>query len=175
MGDIQKESSRFDVLISIDKAQSKIEKGMVASGFILVTVILFINILYSFIKGSTLPWASEISQYIMVWVIFIGASILMRATEHVTMSLITRFISKKAVLYLDIFIYTVVSVFLFYLAYIGWNMTVDVYETGQSMVTVNFTMAWVYLSFPVGVLLMAINALKVVVIKSSKAIGGEIN
>jgi TRAP-type C4-dicarboxylate transport system permease small subunit len=110
----------------------------------------------------------------MVWVIFIGASVLMRATGHVTMDFIVRFLSKKAALYLDIFIYAVVGVFLFYLAYIGWNMTLDVYRTGQSMINVSVSMAWVYLSYPVGVLLMAINALKVVVIKLREASGGKI-
>jgi C4-dicarboxylate transporter DctQ subunit len=175
MGDTRNESSKFKVLISLDKAQSKLEKLVVSIGLILVTSLLFINIIYSFIKGSTLPWASEFAQYIMVWVVFIGASTLMRTAGHVTMDLIARFLSKKAMLYLDMFVYTVVSVFLFYLAYIGWDMTLDVYRTGQTMINIALSMAWVYLAFPVGVLLMAINALKVVVINSRKAVGGEIN
>ena len=144
--------SKFKALILLDKAQSKLEKLLVSAGLILVTSLLFINIIYSFIKGSTLPWASEFAQYIMVWVVFIGASTLMRTTGHVTMDLIARFLSEKAMSYLDMFVYTVVSVFLFYLAYIGWNMTLDVYRTGQTMINVGLSMAWVYLSFPVGVL-----------------------
>ncbi|HHV65981.1 MAG TPA: TRAP transporter small permease [Peptococcaceae bacterium] len=175
MGDIQKDSSKYTVLTLIDQTQTKIEKALVSIGLILVTSLLFINIMYSFVKGSTIPWASEISQYIMVWVVFIGASTLMRKAGHVTMDLIARFLSQKAILYLDMFIYTVVSIFLFYLAYIGLNMTLDVYRTGQTMINVSLSMAWVYLSFPVGVLLMAINALKIVVINSRKAVGGEIN
>lgn len=169
------DSSRFHTLAVLDKTQTRIEKAIVASGLMLATLILFINILYSVFTGSTLPWASEVAQYIMVWVVFIGTSILMRATEHVTMDLITRVLSKKAELYLDIFIYTVVGIFLFYLTYLGSAMTLDVYRTGQSMININISMAWVYLSFPVGVLLMAFNAFKVVAIKLSKVVGGEVN
>jgi C4-dicarboxylate transporter DctQ subunit len=175
MGDIQKESSKYKVLTLIDQTQTKIEKALVSIGLILVTSLLFINIIHSFVKGSTIPWASEISQYIMVWVVFIGASTLMRTTGHVTMDLLARFLSPKVVVYLDIIIYAVVSIFLFYLAFIGWNMTLDVYRTGQTMINVSLSMAWVYLSFPIGVLLMAINALKVVVINSRKAVWGETN
>ncbi|ACL19840.1 Tripartite ATP-independent periplasmic transporter DctQ component [Desulfitobacterium hafniense DCB-2] len=175
MGDTVKDSSRFQALISLDTIQTKLEKTVVSLGMISATLILFINILYSAVSGSTLPWAAEITQYIMVWVIFIGASLLMRSTGHVTMDLIARFIPKKTVLYLDIFIYAVVCAFLTYLVYIGWNMTLDVYSTGQTMTTLNASMVWVYLGFPVGVLLMAINALKLVVIKLRQAIGGEIN
>lgn len=173
MGDIHIDSSKYKILILLDKTQTKIEKGIVSLGLIVVTLILFINILYSFLSRSTLPWASELSQYIMVWVIFIGASVLMRAAGHVTMDFIVRFLSRKAALYLDIFIYAVAGVFLVYLACIGWNMTVDVYRTGQTMITVPLSMAWVYLSYPVGVLLMAINALKLVVLKLREANGGE--
>ncbi|AGA68041.1 TRAP-type C4-dicarboxylate transport system, small permease component [Desulfitobacterium dichloroeliminans LMG P-21439] len=174
MGDTAKDTSKYKVLITLDNLQTKIEKGVVSLGLIFATLILFLNILYSAIAGTTVPWASEITQYIMVWVIFIGASLLMRSTGHVTMDLIARFISKKVVLYLDVFIYTIVCVFLAYLSYIGWNMTLDVYMTGQSMSTINASMAWVYLGFPVGVFLMAINALKLVAIKLRQAMRGEI-
>jgi len=173
MEDTQRDFSKLRILNWLDEAQSKIEKVLISLGMILVTAILFINIVYNFITDSTLPWASELSQYIMVWVVFIGASALMRATEHVTMDLIMRILPKKGVPYLDVFVYSVVFIFLLYLMYIGWNMTVEVYNTGQTMSTMGFSMAWVYLSFPVGMFLMAINSLKVVAIKLTKIVRGE--
>ena len=175
MDGLNKASSKFKAFILLDRIQTKIEQGFVSLGLILLTLMLLASILSNLFTGSTLPWASELSQYIMIWVVFIGASILIRSSGHVNMDLLIRFLPDKAKLYLEIFIYLVVFVFLSYLTYVGWNMTSEVYSNGQTMAYVNMPMAWAYLSYPIGFFLMAINSLKIVIIKLRTAIGGEVN
>lgn len=161
--------SNIPLLRLLDKIQSTFERTMASTGLILATLILVVSRIYAIISGYPILWASELSRYVMVWTVFIGASALMRLTQHVRLDFFLRRMSKKAEAFIEMFIYLVAGVFLLYVTYVGWNTTSDVFKSHETIFYTRVSQGWVYLGFPVGVFLMAINAFKIFMLKRRAA------
>lgn len=64
---------------------------------------------------------------------------------------------------MTIFIITFLCIL--YFIYIGWAMTTEIFSKGQTGSNLKISMGWVYLSFPVGMMLAAINSVKIIMVK----------
>ncbi len=62
----------------------------------LMTVLLFLQVLFRFVLNLPLAWVEEISLYSMVWLCYFGGSLAIKKREHLKMEIITNFLKPKA-------------------------------------------------------------------------------
>lgn len=102
------------------------------------------------------PWSEELARYLMVWCIFIGAGVASRDGDLIAVeSLVDAW--KSYGWALKACSYVVTLVFLVYGVWLGWRWVQ--FGMGESSTVMDIPLGWVYLSLPVGFLLMVVNML----------------
>lgn len=68
----------------------------VAVAFLLVTVTIVIaNVVSRYVLHVSLTWSAELARYGMVWMAMLGATVLVRRDQHLTVDLIDRLVGAR--------------------------------------------------------------------------------
>lgn len=63
--------------------------------FIVMTLIVFMQVIFRYVFRNSLTWSEEIARYMLVWIIFIGAGYVLGQGAHVNLDILfTRFPGK---------------------------------------------------------------------------------
>jgi C4-dicarboxylate transporter DctQ subunit len=126
---------------------------MMAVMTVTVIVQVFLRYLFSF----SLSWSEEVARYLMIWVSFLGGSLALQKGLHIGVELLMVRISPERRKWISIFSKMLILTFLIFLTIGGIKITWAVRD--QRSPALLFSMAYAYLSAPVGGLLMAIQAI----------------
>lgn len=131
----------------------------IACGIMLtiIAISLFTNVIGRYILRQSLPWAEEVSRYLIIWVAMLVTNILIKQNELICVDFFDMYWPKKLIRYRD-FTYRVLMVFMFsLLIYQGWIMALD----GRivKIASMKVSWFWPYLSVPVGCSLMLVQLL----------------
>ncbi|WP_102349696.1 TRAP transporter small permease [Bacillus sp. Marseille-P3661] len=63
-------------------------RGTITIFLAIMTVVLTIQIVARFVFQSGTIWSDELSRYLMVWMVFLGAAVLTKNGGHITVSII---------------------------------------------------------------------------------------
>lgn len=149
---------------SIDRILINFERIVVGMGLLLITGIIFINVVFRHVLGEPFVWAEELTRYILVWITFIGGSMCVRNASHVTMDVVFNRLPEKIKKYLFLIINLMGTGISLFLMFYGINMVLDLMKTGQISPTIEIPMYWVYIGVPLGSFLMAKNFLHLFII-----------
>jgi TRAP-type C4-dicarboxylate transport system permease small subunit len=108
--------------------------------------------------GYSIPWITEVSVILFSWLIFIGAGVITRTNSHISLDvLIERFPQKirQILKIVNVFLMLIVA---FVMIYFGGKHALFVGKY-QKTVYLNISLFYLYISVPVGGVLLAINAL----------------
>lgn len=132
--------------------------------------LLFVQIMLRMVLGITLSWSEELSRFAFVWFVFLGASHAARLFAHNRVVIQFRWAPKRAVYYIE----AVADV-----VWIGFNLVIVWKSIGliRSMMeftyyspTLNWSMAYVYMIFPISFILMTIRIIQVNYLKLVKGV-----
>ncbi len=127
-------------------------------------------VLFAFIVGSmgfqivlrNLEWTNEILRYVNIWVIFLGAGLAVKHSEHLEMTfLCEKLFGKTGRTFLRNVRLVIVILFLIVIAVAGIFKTVSA-ATLQAQ-AFPISIGWFYLAIPVGCLLMVMDYLLILV------------
>jgi C4-dicarboxylate transporter DctQ subunit len=129
----------------------KILVGAIMTG---TAFVLFVNVVLRYVFHYGISWAEEVTRYIMLWTVFIGAGVISREGTHVSMEAFFNIWPEKfkriGFLAINIFcIVTIVAIFFF-----GMGIVKMVIETGQTSEAAFIPMWLIYGAFPIGSILM---------------------
>jgi C4-dicarboxylate transporter DctQ subunit len=129
----------------------KILVGAIMTG---TAFVLFVNVVLRYVFHYGMSWAEEVTRYIMLWTVFIGAGVISREGTHVSMEAFFNIWPEKfkriGFLAINIFcIATIVAIFFF-----GMGIVKMVIETGQTSEAAFIPMWLIYGAFPIGSILM---------------------
>jgi len=110
-----------------------------------------------YVLNYPLGWTEELVRYVFIWSIFWGAAIVMRHREHVSVELFHKFLSPAARRALNIFNNLCILVFLGFI--LPPAVRYAIYAHRLKAVVTEVPMFFVYISLPMGGLLMAIHCL----------------
>jgi len=82
-------------MFKLNQYLTSLEKIIVNTLLLTVTLILFINVILRLL-GLSVQWAEEFARYGIVWVTFIGTSICVYKGAHIGVDAITMILNKKA-------------------------------------------------------------------------------
>ena len=85
----------MNLLVRLNQISDKMEKAFLAGAIIVCSLLLFVNVVLRYIFLAPIYWAEELVRYLMVWMIFIGASQVTLWGGHVAVDIVPRVLSKK--------------------------------------------------------------------------------
>lgn len=103
-----------------------------------------------------LAWIEEATLIALAWVVFLGLGLALERGRHITMSAFLGRIRGPAKAWIVGAINLVGLLFSLYIAKIGVDITVFVYNSGQVSPTLNLSVIWLYGAIPVGFALLAL-------------------
>lgn len=121
-----------------------------------MTVVVIIGVFYRYVLGDALSWTEEMARYVMIWMCFLAASVLVREGGHIGISIL-RDMAPPAGKTVFLVVADIASIAFLLM----WGViSVESYEIVKYDISpgVNITLGWVFASQPVCALLMLIQA-----------------
>src|SRR5258706_12716479 len=76
------------MLAAADRLLSRAEEIFVGAAMAFSAVLLFVNVVLRYWFLSPIAWAEELSLYLVVWMVFVGASVATRTRGHIAIDLL---------------------------------------------------------------------------------------
>jgi C4-dicarboxylate transporter, DctQ subunit len=144
----------------LNQISDRFEKAFLAGALIVCSLLLFVNVILRYVFLAPIYWAEEFVRYLMVWMIFIGASQVTLWGGHVAVDIVPRALSKRGNAVLAIIVNVVCILFCLVLAYLSLKQVLRVMRAGQISPALEIPMWIAYLSIPAGTILMLIRFLQ---------------
>jgi C4-dicarboxylate transporter DctQ subunit len=146
----------MNFLSRLDQISNRLEKAFLAGAIIVCSLLLFVNVVMRYVFLLPIYWAEEFVRYLMVWMIFIGASQVTLWGGHVAVDIVPRLLSKKGNAVLAFLVNVICILFCVLLAYLSIKQMMRVMRAGQISPALEIPMWIAYLSIPAGTILMLI-------------------
>lgn len=145
---------------------AKVEKLFVAANrwaLILIlaamSVIVFANVVLRYLTNFSLVWAEEVARYLMIWMTFLGAGLVLRFGGHVAVDNLHHFLGLRAARVLRAMLAVLLIAFFAAMAWEGIRyMNAARFQTTPAT---GISYAYVYAVFPIGFGLLIVHALLV--------------
>lgn len=151
----------MNAILKIGKIFDLFEKALnlilqVLLGTIVVTISYSVLMRYVFSRPPV--WAEELSRFIFIWVVMLGAILVTREQSHIEFTILFDRFPKKVKPVVKTIIHLLILSFCWVMVREGWNIYPIVAEAASP--TFGISMGWLYLSIPVGGMLMGIFTLE---------------
>ncbi len=140
----------------LNDTTDKVEKAFLAGIIIFTSLLLFVNVVLRYLFLMPLFWAEELVRYLMVWLVFIGASQVTSWGGHIAVDILPRFLSKRGNLILAFAVNMVCVAFCIALAYYSFEQMLRVKNAHQLSPAMELPMWLAYAAIPIGTLMMLI-------------------
>lgn len=122
--------------------------------------LLFVNVVLRYIFRDPIPWAEEVSIYLIVWIVFVGGSVAVRTRGHIAIDLLPLMLSPANRRRLAIGVAVVMAAFFAVFFYYSGAHTLRIRAGGQVMPVLQAPMWLTYLAMPVGSFLMGLRTVQ---------------
>jgi len=140
---------------SFERVIVTVNRWIVISMMAVMATLVFMNVVSRYIFNHSIIWAEEVSQYLMVWVAFLGAGLALRQGRHVAIEILqdrlpsrARRMTRHLVALLLILFMGILIVLGFQFARFAWD---------QETPVLNIPLGIPYLAVPIGALLLLIH------------------
>ena len=145
-----------------------VEKHLSIFLFLAMLLVLTIQIISRYFLSIAIPWTEEVSRWLYIYIVFIGASEAVSRRDHIAVDIVPNRLSNKANLILDILIHGMFSVISLIVVYRGYLFAERMDRLGS--VTMDVQMSVLYAAVPLGFSLIFIKSILNMVISLSKLI-----
>ena len=83
----------MNFLYRLDEKVSRVEKVLIAALLTVMILLAFLQIVLRNFFATGIDWGDSLVRYLVVWVGFIGAAIAVRENKHITIDILSRWIS----------------------------------------------------------------------------------
>lgn len=143
------------ILDIIDKNTERIENIVMSSGLLIISAIVFSNVIARYFFQSSFNWSEELARYIIVWVTFFGISSCARYDTHVNVDLLPNLLKGSAKFIHQVVIRLISLGLSVYMVYISTGFTRLQFASGNKSVAVAVPIWLIYLATCIGFSLMS--------------------
>lgn len=157
------------------KVLKKIDSVIEAATTVICTIlfasiigIAFVAVIFRYVINDPLMWSEEVIRFMAIWMILLGSSLTMRLDEHTSIDFVPTFFLKsgksKAIHLVITRAVCAIALIVFF------PYSIELMEKmGTSLgAATRLPMKYVYLAFPVGVILTVIGTIKMIPEKSKE-------
>jgi TRAP-type C4-dicarboxylate transport system permease small subunit len=123
-----------------------------------LAIIGFTTVVFRYGLEASLFWGDEFLRYLSVWLVFLGAALATRHRALITVDIFTQPLPHRLREYLAAGVATVSTLFLVALAYISLELVRR--SVGAVSASMAIPLEYMYLVFPIGLGLMALNMVR---------------
>jgi TRAP-type C4-dicarboxylate transport system permease small subunit len=146
-----------DIPARVSKVVTKIEEACLAWGILGIAALTIANVVGRTLFGTSLASAEELSQFLMVFVTFLGLGYAAGKGRHIRMTAIYDALPLKLKKAVRLFITGSTAILLFYLAYLGLRYSFGtVRDLGSLSPALQVPLWLIYLAAPTGFVLAGI-------------------
>ncbi|WP_249777615.1 TRAP transporter small permease [Paenalkalicoccus suaedae] len=139
------------------KTLARIEEAFIAITLLVVTTVLFVNIVLRYGFSANRSWAEELIRYGMIWIAFVGGAVCFRRGAHVGVDFILSFVKGRGQLLIGILVNVASIIFMGFLFKYGMDLIIFTQGTGQITPSLQIPLFYIYLAIPVGAALSIIH------------------
>jgi len=122
-----------------------------------MTTLVFVNVVARYVFNFSIIWAEEVSQYLMIWIAYLGAGLALREGRHVAVEMLQDRLPGMLGRRVRMVVGGLVLVFLGVVTMLGIQFVVFVWN--QETPVLNISLGIPSLAIPVGTLLFAMHLL----------------
>lgn len=116
-----------------------------------MTIVVGSQVVLRYVFDSPLPWGEEVTRYMFVYLIFLGAASGIHYGIHVSIDVLVRRLPGRSGQYVDVAARAVVALFLVFLFWYGLQLSLR--TMGQDSPALGIPIGLAYLAIPLGALL----------------------
>ncbi|MFH1933057.1 MAG: TRAP transporter small permease [Pseudomonadota bacterium] len=138
-----------------------------------ITVDIILGVFFRYVLNRSLQWSEEAGVYAMIWMVFLGSALLMRNSEHISITALVRRLPLQVKVGITLFSHVIGTIFLILVAYYGikvFNSPVHAFSH-----SCGFSTKWVKFAIPVGSILMLVESIHLLVVELSHLLKGNTN
>ncbi|MGI9520534.1 MAG: TRAP transporter small permease [Hyphomicrobiaceae bacterium] len=137
-----------------------------------IAIIVAAGVFFRYVLNDSLSWAEELSKFCMLWMVFVGSPIALRAGNHIAIEVLPSFLPERLEAILKAAVMAVVIVFLAVLAWNSWGFAWNG-RTQTAIAIGDVSMFWIFVSIPVGSTSMLLVAIQLFLEHLVRVAGGE--
>ena len=119
-----------------------------------ITVDIFVGVFSRYVLNDAIAWYEESAKYLMLWMVFVASPLVLMQGGHISLDILTKHLPIRLQRLNSVFIYSLLIFFLFILTREGWGLASN--ASVQQPTSIDISFFWVYLSIPVGGLIMGL-------------------
>jgi C4-dicarboxylate transporter DctQ subunit len=150
-------NSLVRALTRFDHILAKGEAAVLIALVVVMTVVVFLQVVYRYVLTQPLHWSEELARYLFVWLSILGASLGLQKRGHFGLDVFSRMLPKQTKRYMEFLIYLLTGVVILVILIQG--ITLVQKTVLQESPAMGISMSWAYACLPVGAALMAIHLL----------------
>jgi len=123
-----------------------------------LTIVGFTTVIFRYVLHSSLFWGDEFLRYLQIWLVFLSAALAVRHRALITVDIFTQPLSHRVREFTAAAVSGVSTIFLLVLVYFSLELVRR--SAGVVSASMGIPMELMYLVFPIGLGLMALNTLR---------------
>ena len=145
----------FRALTRIDHILAKAEAAVLITLVAVMTVVVFLQVVYRYVLTQPLHWSEELARYLFVWLSLLGATLGLQKRGHFGLDFFYRMLPQKRRRFLQFVIYLLMGGVLLVILIQGIKL-VQITAVQESP-AMGISMGWAYGCLPVAAALMTIH------------------
>lgn len=150
----------MDKVIKVIDSVNKAIKVVLAASLGVMSIVIVAQVILRYFFHHTFTWAEELSRYLMVLAVFLGAALAIRTQSLIAVEVLAENISNRMRRVLKVFVYTLCIVFFIILLVVSIKMVGDV--SRQLSPALQIKMSIPYMAIPIGAVALIMNSIAVI-------------
>lgn len=152
-----------------EKKKQPIEAYICAGLLFALVVVVGVEVVARYIFQSSFSWSNELARFIFIWFTFIGGSYAVVLNAHIVIEALHTLFPEKIRPGLELVGDIVWVIFSIFIAYVGFTYCATLMSgLGNNSAAMDIPIAYIYVSIPIGYLLMAFRMLQILYKKYRK-------
>lgn len=143
----------------VSRGMDKALSYVVAVLLVAMSGTVFGNVVCRYFLDASLAWYEEVSRFLLIWIVFLGAVIAYIKGDHLGIDVLLLVLSPRARRMVVILADVLVLVALAIMFKGAWEMAIDSLKSGWVASSVPIPYGWVYMVGPASAVLMFIQGL----------------
>ncbi|NOH26828.1 TRAP transporter small permease [Vibrio mediterranei] len=143
-----------------------VEKYLSTFLFLTMLLVLTIQIVSRYFLSFAIPWTEELSRWLYIYIVFIGASEAVSRRDHIAVDIVPNRLGTKTNLMMDVLIHSSFAIISLVIVYRGYIFMERMDRLGS--ITMDVQMSLLYAAIPLGFTMVFIKSILNSVISLSK-------
>lgn len=152
-----------------EKIHYTIEGLFCALLLVIMTVLMFTEVVARYIFGSSFIWIEELSRYMFIWLAFISAAYVTATQAHIKVDVALSVFPDKIQPIIKKVGLIIWLIFSAVITYVGFDYSITMLQVGGDSPALGLSKGIIYLGIPIGYLLMSIRLIFVLFKKVSSS------